>query len=252
MELAKTFLERCPDVIPTINKERADFDVHLNWTPKTRLFLGGKIIHKPDQILVTTPDGDIIYSGIARTVGGDVDGACTAIRTAYRSAQSKEQQQKPAPDNVSVLRMKQQQSRRERQPPRSENSTDPAEARDNSALAAARPEAADQEKAEASLGASSEGNPTVRHDGIVLSHIDPGGPCDQAGLQPGDVLLSLDGRFLFTAKDVAEEVHHHKPGERISIRFRRYAMIYDTYLALIPKSPGAAGLSSPSENVSQF
>ncbi|HUE51257.1 MAG TPA: PDZ domain-containing protein [Terriglobales bacterium] len=88
MELAKTFLERCPSVRPTINKEKADFEVTLNWTPRTRLFLGGKIFHKPDQIIVTTKDGDVIYSGIARTVGGDVDAACSAIENASRVAQT--------------------------------------------------------------------------------------------------------------------------------------------------------------------
>jgi PDZ domain len=80
MELAKTFLQRCPNVIPTVNKENADFDVQLNWTPKTRLFFGGKLIHKPDQILVTNRNGDVLYSGIARSVGGDVEGACRAIQ----------------------------------------------------------------------------------------------------------------------------------------------------------------------------
>jgi len=69
-------------VIPTVNKANSDFDVQLNWTPRTRLFFGGKIIHKPDQILVTNRDGDIIYSGIARSVGGDVEGACKAIHRA--------------------------------------------------------------------------------------------------------------------------------------------------------------------------
>jgi membrane-associated protease RseP (regulator of RpoE activity) len=80
MELAKTFLQRCPNVTPTVNRDNADFDVQLNWTPRTRLFFGGKIIHKPDQILVTNRNGDILYSGVARTVGGDVEGACRAIQ----------------------------------------------------------------------------------------------------------------------------------------------------------------------------
>src|SRR6266704_683915 len=82
MELAKTFLQRCPNVIPTVTRENADFDVQLNWTPTTRLFLGGKLLHKPDQILVTNRNGDILYSGIARSVGGDVKGACKAIQRA--------------------------------------------------------------------------------------------------------------------------------------------------------------------------
>jgi hypothetical protein len=36
MELAKTFLERCSEVTPTINKDKADFVVTMNWAPATR------------------------------------------------------------------------------------------------------------------------------------------------------------------------------------------------------------------------
>ena len=79
MELAKTFLQRCSEVTPTINKEKADFVVTMNWAPATRFFVGGKLIHKPDQILVTNKEGDIIFSGVARTVGGNTEDACKAI-----------------------------------------------------------------------------------------------------------------------------------------------------------------------------
>jgi hypothetical protein len=80
-----------PQCLPHVNRENADFDVQLNWTQQTRLLeldvtrllpYGSKIIHKPDQILVTNRSGDILYSGIARSVGGDVEGACKAIEKA--------------------------------------------------------------------------------------------------------------------------------------------------------------------------
>lgn len=103
-----------------------------------------------------------------------------------------------------------------------------------------------------SLGALYEGNPTVRHDGVTLSQIEAGGPCDQAGLQPGDVLLALDGHFLFTANEVVKEVHRHRPSERISIRFRRNSIIYDTYVALAAKPTSSTATASTSEIVSQF
>jgi hypothetical protein len=35
MELAKTFLQRCSEVTPTINKDKADFVVTMNWAPAT-------------------------------------------------------------------------------------------------------------------------------------------------------------------------------------------------------------------------
>lgn len=88
MELAKTMLARCPDVVPTVNREHADFVVYLNWTERTRFFGGGKIFHKPDQIIVETRDGDVLYSGIARSVGGNVEGVCRTVTSAIKSATS--------------------------------------------------------------------------------------------------------------------------------------------------------------------
>jgi PDZ domain len=88
MELAKTFLSRCPSIGLTTNKDKADFDVQLNWTERTRFFFLGKIIHKPDQILVQNRDGDIIYSGVARSVGGNVEDACSAIKNASQVART--------------------------------------------------------------------------------------------------------------------------------------------------------------------
>lgn len=103
MELAKTFLSRCPSVRPTTNKEKAEFDVQLNWTERTRFFFAGKIIHKPDQILVQNRDGDIIYSGVARSVGGDVEAACRAIKAASKVAQTYQQPTNGATDGITTF-----------------------------------------------------------------------------------------------------------------------------------------------------
>jgi hypothetical protein len=82
MELAKTFLQRCPEALLTTNESRADFKVSLNWADRTRLFMLGKLLHKPDQIIVTNKDGDVIFSGVARSLGGDTQDACRAIMSA--------------------------------------------------------------------------------------------------------------------------------------------------------------------------
>ncbi|HEY4764723.1 MAG TPA: hypothetical protein VIH75_13675 [Candidatus Sulfotelmatobacter sp.] len=82
MELAKTFLQRCPEALLTTNEDRADFKVSLNWADQTRLFMLGKLLHKPDQIMVTNRDGDVIFSGVARSLGGDTQDACRVIMSA--------------------------------------------------------------------------------------------------------------------------------------------------------------------------
>jgi hypothetical protein len=89
-----------------------------------------------------------------------------------------------------------------------------------------------QEFGDATIGASTDGNPKVRHDGITLARITPGGPAEQAGIRVGDVILAVDDHYLFTAEELDTEIKHHKPGTRIAVRYRRYSTIYETDLAV--------------------
>jgi hypothetical protein len=84
MELAKTFLQRCPEATLTMREDKADFKVSLNWAAQTRFFMLGKLIHKPDQIVITNNDGDIVYSGVARSLGGDTEAACKVIMASHK------------------------------------------------------------------------------------------------------------------------------------------------------------------------
>ena len=85
---------------------------------------------------------------------------------------------------------------------------------------------------EASIGVFSEGNPDVRHDGVILTAVTPGGPADQAGIKGGDVILAIQDHYLFTTRELQEEISHHQPGTKIAVRYRRYSTIYDTFLAV--------------------
>jgi hypothetical protein len=83
-----------------------------------------------------------------------------------------------------------------------------------------------------SLGAWSGEMPRTRHDGITISGITRGGPADQAGIQVGDVILAIGGRYVFTVEELNEEVHRQAPGIKVALRYRRYATIYDTYVVM--------------------
>jgi membrane-associated protease RseP (regulator of RpoE activity) len=83
-----------------------------------------------------------------------------------------------------------------------------------------------------SIGVSSDENPKVRHDGVSISRIAPGGPANRAGIQAGDVILAIDDHYLFTAEELTQEIRGRKPGTRVAIRYRRHATIYDTYLII--------------------
>jgi hypothetical protein len=89
---------------------------------------------------------------------------------------------------------------------------------------------------DATIGASTDENPTIRHDGITLDRVTPGGPADRVGIRVGDVILAIDDHYLFTAEELDAEIKHHKPGAQVSVRYRRYSTIYDTSLIV-----GSAG-----------
>jgi hypothetical protein len=81
--------------------------------------------------------------------------------------------------------------------------------------------------AHASIGTFSEGNSEVRHDGVTLTALTPGGPAEQAGIKAGDVILAINDHYLFTIGELKEEITRHQPGTKIAIRYRRYSTIYE-------------------------
>jgi hypothetical protein len=85
---------------------------------------------------------------------------------------------------------------------------------------------------QSSIGVFSDGNPNVRHDGVTLTALTAGGPADQAGIKAGDVILSINDHYLFTVTALKEEISHHQPGTKITVRYRRYSTIYDAALVV--------------------
>lgn len=89
-----------------------------------------------------------------------------------------------------------------------------------------------QAVAQGTIGASSDDNPTTRHDGITLSRVVAGGPADQAGMRDGDVVLAIDDHYLYTGQEMNEVILRHKPGTRITVRYRRYGTIYEASVVM--------------------
>ena len=80
---------------------------------------------------------------------------------------------------------------------------------------------------QATVGVFCDGNPDVRHDGVTLTALTAGGPADQAGIKAEDAILAINNRYLFTISEMREEISHHQPGTKITVRYRRYATIYE-------------------------
>jgi len=76
-EIFKTFNERCPELITTNNKEKANYAVILDHE-------GGKgLLHHRNKVVVFNRDGDTIFSASTRSLGNSVKDACEAIQKDY-------------------------------------------------------------------------------------------------------------------------------------------------------------------------
>jgi len=74
VEIMKTIGEKCPDFTVTENMDKANFVVRLEHE-------GGKgLVRKKNKVAVFNRDGDLIFSSSTVTLGGAVDGVCSAIR----------------------------------------------------------------------------------------------------------------------------------------------------------------------------
>jgi hypothetical protein len=78
---------------------------------------------------------------------------------------------------------------------------------------------------QASIGTFFEGNPDVRHDGVMITAVTADGPADRAGIKAGDVILAINDIYLFTIGELTHQVSRLQPGTKIVVRYRRRAMI---------------------------
>lgn len=55
-----------------------------------------------------------------------------------------------------------------------------------------------------------------------ISSVNPGSPAEKAGLQPGDVVLAIGGKRVFTAEDLVQAIRS-RPGQTVPIEIEREA-----------------------------
>ena len=69
------------------------------------------------------------------------------------------------------------------------------------------------------LGISS--GPAAGGDGAAVASVAAGSPAQRSGVQPGDVLVTVDGEQVGEPDDVAEAIADDSPGERVDLQLRR-------------------------------
>jgi serine protease Do len=57
--------------------------------------------------------------------------------------------------------------------------------------------------------------------GVILSDVFPGGPADQGGLRPGDVILSLDGKPMENGRQLEINLYRRRAGEKVTLEVQR-------------------------------
>ncbi|MEU3947279.1 trypsin-like peptidase domain-containing protein [Streptomyces sp. NPDC029526] len=62
--------------------------------------------------------------------------------------------------------------------------------------------------------------------------VDPGGPADKAGLEPGDVITKLDDRVIDSGPTLIGEIWTHKPGDEVTLTYERDGKERTTELTL--------------------
>ncbi|MBW3535518.1 MAG: trypsin-like peptidase domain-containing protein [Gemmatimonadetes bacterium] len=57
--------------------------------------------------------------------------------------------------------------------------------------------------------------------GILVQGVEPGGPAEEAGLEPGDVIVAVDGVQVATAGDLQQRIAQSRPGAEVDITYYR-------------------------------
>jgi serine protease Do len=82
-------------------------------------------------------------------------------------------------------------------------------------------------------------------NGVIVTEVQPGGPADQAGLKPRDIVTTIDGRSIKDGDDLVNEIASRKPGSSIRLGFIRDDKPLDTTVTIGDRDQVFADLNNP-------
>jgi S1-C subfamily serine protease len=81
----------------------------------------------------------------------------------------------------------------------------------------------------------------LAHGGVVIANLYVGSPGQQAGLKPGDLLLSIDGVPVTSAEDANARIASRKPGSTLTLHDQRGGSQFDVKVQVADRPPTPAG-----------
>ncbi len=81
--------------------------------------------------------------------------------------------------------------------------------------------------------------------GVLVQQVQPGGPADKAGLKPGDIIVSIDGRQVKDGDDLVSEIASRKPGSTARLGYMRDGKQNDTAVTIGDRDKVFADLGNP-------
>lgn len=85
--------------------------------------------------------------------------------------------------------------------------------------------------------------------GVLVQEVQPGGPADRAGMKPGDIITSIDGRNVKDGDDLVNEIASRRPGTSVTLGFLRNGKQQDTNVTVGDRDKVFAELNAPQSPV---
>jgi serine protease Do len=82
-------------------------------------------------------------------------------------------------------------------------------------------------------------------NGVLVQEVQPGGPADKAGLKPGDIITTVDGRPIKDGDDLVNEIASRRPGSTIRLGFLRNGKQDDATVTVGDRDKVFAELGNP-------
>jgi len=81
--------------------------------------------------------------------------------------------------------------------------------------------------------------------GVLVQEVQPGGPAEKAGLKPGDIITTIDGRSIKDGDDLVNEIASRRPGSTARLGFMREGKQSDTTVTIGDRDKVFAEMNNP-------